>query len=149
VSPLPQHCTLPAHEKATLPLSLLPLPWPSPLQLPSPSPSPLLTLLPLQSLLAIAHCRCHGHWLLPLRLPSTIAASVLSHFRQPLPLPTPLPLLLPLAIADSVTVGHHSCHLCWPSLLPLLLAISESCCLGAVRIIFKQFKQRKLTLFIL
>jgi hypothetical protein len=54
-----------------------------------------------------------------------------------------------LAIAISVTVGHHSCHLHWPSLSLLLSAISESCYLGTARIVFDQLKQRMLTLFIL
>ncbi len=46
----------------------------------------------------------------------------------------------------SVTIGHHSCHLWWPSLLSPL-AIAKSCCLGTARNLFKQFKQRMLTLF--
>jgi hypothetical protein len=143
VSPLPQHCTLLVHEEATLPLSLLPLLWPLPLQLPSPSPLP--SLLPS---------------LLPLLLPSSIAIAVaVAHCRcgccQPLPLPSllrcclPLPLLSPLqlAIAVSVTVSHRSCRLCWPSPSSSQLAISESCCLGLARIVFKKFKYRILTLF--
>jgi hypothetical protein len=56
-----------------------------------------------------------------------------------------LPLLL--AIAISVTVSHRSRHLRWPSLAPLPMTIAESCCLGAARIVFKQFKQIMLTLF--
>jgi hypothetical protein len=51
------------------------------------------------------------------------------------------------AIADSVTVGNHSRHLHWPSLLLLPLPIAESCCLGMARIVFKQFKQIMLTSF--
>jgi hypothetical protein len=35
----------------------------------------------------------------------------------------------------------------WPSLSPLSLAISKSCCLGAARIVFNQLKQIMLTLF--
>ncbi len=141
--PLPQRCALPAHEKATLSLSLLPLPWPLPLRLlspllsqsPSPSPSLLTSLLPLPSAVAVGHCRHGRHCLLPQPSPSYPCH--------------PLPLLLPLllAIAVSVTVGHHSYHLRWPSLLPLPLAISESCCLGMARIVFEQFKQIMLILF--
>ncbi len=78
-------------------------------------------------------------------------------------------LPLPLAIAIAVAVNHPRRHLCrvavshrccrcpcrWPSQLPLPsaitvampLAISESCCLGAARIVFNQLKQRMLTLF--
>jgi hypothetical protein len=51
------------------------------------------------------------------------------------------------AIAISLTVGHRSCHLHWPSPSPLRLAISKSCCLGAARIVFNQLKQRMLTLY--
>jgi hypothetical protein len=47
VLPLPQRCTSPAHEEATLPLSLLLLLWLLPLQ--SPLPSLLPSLLPCDS----------------------------------------------------------------------------------------------------
>ncbi len=139
MSPLPQCCTFPAHEEATLPSSLLPSLWPLPLQSPLPSLSPLLTPLPLPPPLPIAvavgHrcCGCHQ----PLPPPSLLRP------RQP----SPLPLPLPSAIAVSITIGDCSCHLRWPSPLPLLPAISKSCCLGAARIIFNQLKQRMLTLF--
>ncbi len=63
---------------------------------------------------AVAQCHCRRRRPLPLRLPSTIAAAFLSRCRQPLPLPLPLSS----AIAISVTVGHRSCHLHKPSLLP-------------------------------
>ncbi len=138
--PLPQCCTLPAHEKATPPLSLSPLLGPSPLQLPLPSPSPLPTPLPSPSLLPIAiavgHCHCS-------RRQSLLPPSLLC-CRQP-----SLSLLpSPSAIAVSVTVGQCSCHLRQPSSpSPSLSAISECCCLGAVRIVFNQLKQRMLTLF--
>ncbi len=165
ILPLPQCCTLPAHEVATLPLSLLPLLWPLPLQSPllslspSPSPSPslspsplplpsplpslspllspLLFLLPLPIAVAVAIGRycCGCHC--PLPPPS------LSRCHQPLPLPSPLPS----AIAISITVGHCRCHLHQPSSLPSPLAIAKSCCLGAARILFKQLKQIMLTLF--
>ncbi len=139
MSPLPQRCTLLAHEEATLPLSLLPSPWPMPLQLPSPSPLPSPTLLPspLPSPIAIAVSHCHCGCLQPSPPPSLL------RYRQPLPLPLPSPL----AIAVSVTIGHHSFHLRWPSLSPLPAAISKSCCLGAARIVFYQLKQRMLALF--
>jgi hypothetical protein len=139
--PLPQRCTLPAHEEATLPLSLSPSLWLSPLQLPSPSPFPLPTLLPSPSPLpitvAIGHCCCGCHQ--PLPLPSLLRG------RQPLLLP--LPSLS--AITVSVTIGHCSCHLHWPSPSPSPWAISKNCCLGVARIVFKQFKQRMHTLFFL
>ncbi len=82
---------------------------------------------------ATCHCGCHR----PLPLLSLL------HCHQPSLLPSPLPS----AIAVSVTVGHRSSHLCWASLLPSPSAISESCCLGAARIVFNQLKQRMLTLF--
>ncbi len=135
MSPLPQRCTLPAYEKATLHLSLLPLLWPLPLQSPLPSLLSLPTPLPLLSLppiaVAIGHfcCSCHQPSLLPSLL----------HCSQPLP--------LPLAIAISVTISQCICHLCWPALLPSPLAISECCCLGVTRIVFDQLKQKMLTLF--
>ncbi len=141
MSPLPQHCTLPAHEEATLPLQWSPLPWLLPLQSPLPSPLPSLTLLPLPLLspiavaVAISHCSC-GH-----RQPS-LPPSLL-RCRQPSPLPFPLPL----AIAISVTIGQRSCHLHRPSPSPSPSAISKSCCLCTARIVFKQLKQRMLTLF--
>ncbi len=141
--PLQKRSTLPPHEEATLPLSLSPLPWPLPLQLPLPSPLTLLTLspsllpLPITVAVAIGHCCC-GHRR-PLLLPSLL------RLHQLLLLLLPLPLLS--TIAASVTVSHCSCHLHWPSPSPLLSAISESCCLGTARIVFKQLKQRMLTLF--
>ncbi len=143
MSPLPYRCTLPAHEEATLPLSLSPLLWPSPLPLPSPSPFLLPTLspppLPLPIAVAVSHCRCGRRQ--PLLLPSLL------HCRQPLPLPLPLPLPSLSAIAVFITIRHRSCHLRWPLPSPSPSAISESCCLGVARIVFNQSKQRMLTLF--
>ncbi len=137
--PLPQHCTLPAHEEATLPSSLSPSPWLLPLGLPLPSPLPSPTPSPLPSpspiAVAVSHCCCGHHQSLP--PPSLLRCC------QPLPLSLPLPL----AIAVSVTVGHCSCHLRQPSPLPSSLVISKSCCLGAGRIVFDQLKQRMLALF--
>jgi hypothetical protein len=135
VSPLPQRCTLQADEEATLPSSLLPSPWHSPLQLLSPSPLLLPTPLPLPlpSPIAVAnaisHCRCGRHQPLP--------SLSLSRCHQPLPLPLPSPS----AIAVSVSTGHCSCHLHRPSPSPSPSAISESCCLGMARIVFKQLKK--------
>ncbi len=142
MSPLPQCCTLPAHEKATLRLSLSPSLWPSPLRSPLPSPSPLPALLPLSLLLpitvAIGHCRwgCHQ----PFPPPSLLCC----HQPSLSPLPSPSPS----AIAVSVTIGQRSCHLCQPSPPLSPLAISECCCLGAARIVFDQLKQRCLSYFI-
>jgi hypothetical protein len=143
VPPLPQRCILLAHEEASLPSSLLPLPWPSPLQslLPSPLPLPLSSAialplpLPIAVAVAIGHCRCGRCQTLP---PPSLSRFCQSSLLR-------LPLLL--AIAFSVTIGYRSCHLHWPSPLLLLLAISESCCLGMARIVFKQCKHRMLTLF--
>ncbi len=137
--PLPQCCTSPAHEEATFPLSLSPSPWLLPLRSPLPSlslsPTPSPPPLPIAVAVAVGHCRCGC--------------------RQPLP---PLPLLrccqplllsspLPSAITISVTVVHCSCHLHQASPLLSPSAISESCCLGAARIVFDQLKQRTLNLF--
>jgi hypothetical protein len=139
VLPLQKHCTLLAHEEATLPLSLSHLPWLLPLQLPSPAPLPLPTLwllpLPLPIAVVVGHCHCSHHQ--PSPPPSLLCC------RQPLPSLSPLPS----AIAVSITNGHHSCHLHWPLPLPLPSTISESCCLGASRIVFNQWKQRMLTVF--
>jgi hypothetical protein len=143
VLPLPQCCTLLAHEEATLPSSLSPSLWPLPLQSSSPLPLPLPSLSPFMSMLplpiavavAIGHCCCScRHPSLP---PSLL------HCRQPLL----LSLALPLTIAVSVTVGNRSCHLHWPSPSPLPLPIAESCCLGVARIVFEKLKQIMLTLF--
>ncbi len=137
-------CTLPAHEEATLPLSLLPLLWPSPLQSPLPSPSLSLTpsSLPLPSPIAVAvdvsHCCCGC------RQPSPLPSLLHRHQLLPLLLLLLSLLPLPLAIAVFVIVGHCSCHLRWPLPSPLLSAISNRCCLGAARIVFDQFKQRML-----
>jgi hypothetical protein len=95
--------------------------------------------------IAVAVAHRHRRQPLPLRLPLTIAAALSACCRQPLLLP--LLSLLPSAINFSFTVGHCSCHLRWPSLSPLLSAISKSYCLGAARIVFNQLKQRMLPLF--
>jgi hypothetical protein len=83
----------------------------------------------------VRHCcrGCHS----PSRPPSPLCC------RQPLPLPSPSPL----AIAISVTVVNCSHHLHLPLLPPLQSAIAKIYCLGAARIIFKQFKQIMLFLF--
>ncbi len=143
--PLPQRCTLPAHEEATLPCVSC----------------------------CDGHCRCcHSncncpcchcchcnrrcrhccHWPSPLPLPASVAVAVGHRHccfccrccrcchcdcRQPLPLP------LPLAIAVAVAVDHHHCY-CrhhWP--LPLLLPSLSPLPW------FKQFKQIMLPLFYL
>jgi hypothetical protein len=80
---------------------------------------------------------------LPLRLLSAIAAAI--------------SVALPSAIAVIVALAICHCRLRhrWPLQLPSLLAItvamplaiSESCCLGAAKIVFNQSKQRMLTLF--
>ncbi len=139
--PLPQCCTSPTQEEATLPLSLSPLPWPLQLQLMSPSQSLLPTPLPLPLPPPIAVAVAVGH--LPLRLPSTIATAV--------------SVALPSAIAVAVALAISRCCLRhrWPSQLPSRRAspspspwaISKSCCLGKARIVFDQLKQRMLTLF--
>ncbi len=131
--PLPQCCTLPVHEEATLHLSLLPSPWPLPLQSPSPSPLPLSSLLPSLLMLplpiavavAVGHCCCSHSCLSP---PLTLL-----HCCQP----SPSQLPSPSAIANSVTIGNRSHHLHWPSSLPLLSPIAKNCCLGVARIVFK------------
>jgi hypothetical protein len=135
--PLPHCCTSPAHEEATLPLSLLPSPWPLPLRLPSLSLSPSLLMSPQPIAIAVVvgHCCCSFHC--PSLPPSLLRC------RQP----SLLPLTSPLAIAVSITVGNRSCHLHWPSPLPLSLPIAKSYCLGVARIVFEQFKQIMCTLF--
>jgi hypothetical protein len=84
-------------------------------------------------------------------LPSAIAIAVAithcRHHHRCIAIGNCLLLPLPLAIAISVTIGYHSRHLHQPSLLPLLSAIAKSCCLGATRIAFEQFKQIMLTSF--
>ncbi len=89
---------------------------------------------------AIANCRHRCRRPLPLRSPSTIATAI------SVALPSAIAIIVALAIVHC-RFHHHSCHLCWPSPLPSLLAIFESCCLGAARILFEQFKRRMLTLF--
>ncbi len=147
VSPLPQRCTLPVHEEATLPLLLSSLPWPLPLQLslpsllPSTSTLPLPLLLPLLSPLPIAVTVAIGHY----RCNCPCPLLLLSPLRccQPSPLLSPLPS----SIAISITVSHCSPHIHWPSPLPSPSAIAKSCCLGAARVVFEQLKQIMLTLF--
>ncbi len=91
----------------------------------------------------IAHCCCCCRWPLPLWLPSTITAAI--------------SVTLPSAIAVPVALAVGQCCLChrWPLQLPLPSAItvampsaiSESCCLGAARIVFDQLKQRMHNLY--
>jgi hypothetical protein len=128
--PLPQCCTLPAHEEATLPCVSC----------------------------CDGHCcrcccrshcnrgcplchrrHCRRRWQSPSPLPSAIAITVAAdHRRCPLRCRRPchcnrcwpLPLPLPLAIAFAVAIGHRRCCCCLP--LP-----------------FEQFKQIMLTLFYL
>ncbi len=100
------------------------------------------------------HCHCHHrrrcNHPLPSPLPWAIAAVAVKHCRRHL-----------CRVAVSHCCRCHPCHRalpfrhCWPSQLPLLLAItvampsaiSKSCCLGAARIVFDQSKQRMFTLF--
>ncbi len=100
--PLPQRCTLPAHEEATLPLQWSPLPWPSPLQLPSPSllplPTPLPFLLPLAIAISIAVNHCHRH----------LCHVTVSHRCCCCPCYRTLPSLSPLVI--TVAISDHRCH---------------------------------------
>ncbi len=109
MSPLPQHCTLPAHDKATLPLSLLLLPWLSPLRSPLPSPLPLLTPLLLPSV---------AHRILPLPSANAVPVAVdhcrrrlccfaISHCCCRCPHRQPLSSLLLSAIAVAISVSHH------------------------------------------
>jgi hypothetical protein len=135
VLPLPQRCTTLAHEEATLPLSLL----------------PLRGCLHCDCRRHLRHRRqlcCHCRRCCPSPSPSAICHCGLHRSLQLLSLlrccqPSPLPLPSLSAIAISVTIGHRSCHLRWASPLPLPLAISESCCLGAARIVFNHLKQRR------
>jgi hypothetical protein len=87
-----------------------------------------------------------------LPLPSANAITVtINHHRISVALPSAIAVVVPLAI------GHCRLHHHQPLQLPLPLAItiamplaiSESCCLGATRIVFDQLKQRMLTLFYL
>jgi hypothetical protein len=63
-------------------------------------------------------------------------------------------LLSAIAVANALAIGHCRLRHPWPSQLQLLsaitiampLAIFESCCLGATRIVFNQLRQRMLTL---
>ncbi len=113
---LPQCCTSPAHEEATLYLSLLPMPWLLPLQLPSPSLLPLPTLLPSPSpspspiAIAVGHCCCGCC--------------------QPSPPPSLFALLSAIAVTVACAIGH--CHLChhWPLQLPFPSAITITIAVG-------------------
>jgi hypothetical protein len=105
------------------------------------------------------HCRCHLHCYRRLHCRC--------HCCRRRNCSSPLPLLL--AIDVVIAIDHCRRHLCciavshcccrchcrWPLPSPspstitvaMPLAISESCCLGAARIVFNQLKQRMLTLF--
>jgi hypothetical protein len=80
---------------------------------------------------------------LPLQLPSTIAAAI------------SVALPSAIAVANALAIGHCRLRHRRPSQLPLPStitvampsAISESCFLGAARIVFNQLKQRMLPLF--
>ncbi len=81
MTPLSQCCTLPAHEEATLPLSLLPSPWPLPLQSPFALPSAITVAVAL----AIGNCcLCHHRPLQPSLSAITVAVAV-GHFQELLP----------------------------------------------------------------
>ncbi len=84
--------------------------------------------------------RCHRPLL---RLPWTIATTI------------SVASLSAIAVAVALAIRHCRLRHCRPSQLPLPSAItiampsaiSESCCLGAARIVFNQSKQRMLTIF--
>jgi hypothetical protein len=117
--------------------------WPLPLPLPSLLPLPL----PLVNAVSIAvgcrrcryrhrrHCHCshHRHRSSLLQLPSAIAIAV----------------AITVTISIAISVGRCHCHCHVKHHLPCKRRRPslESCCLGAVTIIFKQFKQIMLTLF--
>jgi hypothetical protein len=92
---------------------------------------------------AITHRHCCCRWPLRLRLPSAIAATI------------SVVMLSAIAVSVALSVGHCCLRHRRPLQLPLSsaitgampLAISESCYLGATRIVFNQLKQRMLTLF--
>jgi hypothetical protein len=132
VSPLPQHCTLPAHEEASLPSSLLPfLPWllplrspsPSPLQSPTASPPPL----PLPIAVIVGHPRHH------------LCCIAVSHCCCRCPRCWPLPSPSTSAIAVDISVGHHRCRHHRP--FPRVVALVRR------ELLFDQLKQRMLTIF--
>jgi hypothetical protein len=77
--------------------------------------------------------------------------------QSPLPIIAAVFFALPsaIAIAVALAIGHCRLSHCWQLQSPFPLAITvalpsaiaKSCCLGVVRIVFKQFKQIMLTLF--
>jgi hypothetical protein len=97
------------------------------------------------------HCRCHCNCPSPLLLPLALPLQLLSTIAAAISVALPSAIAIDLTLA----IGHcRLCH-CQPSQLPLpsaitfamLLAIFESCCLVASRIVFNQLKQRMLILF--
>jgi hypothetical protein len=104
VSPLPQHCTLPAHEEATLPCV-----------------SFCDGHLCCRRCLSHCDCLCHLHrrchcrrcWPSPLPLPLAIAIAVA--------------VSVAIAVAIAITVGHRCHHCRWPlpSLSPLPLPFKQ------------------------
>ncbi len=94
-------------------------------------------------------CHCNRPSLLPLPLAIAVAVAIshcchhlcrvaVSHRCCRRPCRWPLPSPSPSAIAVAIAIGHHHRH---------ALAIAKIFCLGAGRIVFKQSKQRMLTLF--
>jgi hypothetical protein len=89
--------------------------------------------------IAVAHRRCH--WPLPLRSPSTIAATVSIALRSA--------IAIAIAVTIALAIGHCRLHHRRPSQLPSPLAITVTVTIGhfRARIVFDQLKQRMLTLF--
>ncbi len=122
--PLPQHCTLPAHEEATLPSN----------GCPCHGRCHCYRRHHLRHCCRL-RCRCRCRCPLPLPLPSAIAIAVaidhphrhlcrvpVNHCRHHCPCRWPLPSPSLLAITVAISIGHHHCHRRWPFLRVVALA---------------------------
>ncbi len=125
--PLPQRCTLPAHEEATLPCVsccdcniIVAVAVPVAIAI----AVAILVVVDFAIAIAVGHCRCLCHP--PLLLPLAIGHHRHGlHLCRPLGLPLPLdccwqscchrcrPLPMPLPSAIAVVISHCQCHRRW------------------------------------
>jgi hypothetical protein len=157
VSPLQKRCTSTPHEEATLPFVMVALAMAVTIAIvvaisvaTADSIAIAVTIaiavaiaVAVAVAIAIAHRCCQYCWPLPLQSPSTIAAAI------SVTLPSAIAVAITLAVGYCRLRHRRQSQLPLPSAITIAmpLAISESCCLGAARIVFDQLKQRMLTLF--
>jgi hypothetical protein len=115
VLPLPQCCTSPAHEEATLP-SLIALAVAIAIAI---AVTIYVTIADsIAVAVAVAHCHPHCRQPLPLQSPSTIAAAI------------SIASLSAITVAVALAIGHCCLRHHWLSQLPFLSAIAVAIAVG-------------------